>query len=159
MTRPLSVALAFAAIVVFAAGAGTTAADRNIGTWKLNVAKSRFDPDRKPKNQTLTIEEWGADGVKYTADGADADGRPTHVEFQAKYDGKFVTLTGSPDANALSIKRINANKFESTTQLNGKQMSFMSIVFSEDGKTRTLTQIGKNAVGHDVHNTIVYDKQ
>jgi hypothetical protein len=33
------------------------------------------------------------------------------------------------------------------------------IVVSKDGKTRTLTQTGKNANGQDVKNLAVYDKQ
>jgi hypothetical protein len=107
----------------------------------------------------LTIEGWGANGVSYTADGTDADGKATHFEFQATYDGQFVPVKGYRDANMLAFKRINPNKVESTTRLNGKQMSIMWIVASSDGRTLTLTQTGKNAAGQDVHNTFVYDKQ
>ena len=112
-----------------------------------------------PKSQTLKIEAWGTDGVKYTADGTDADGKPTHWEFQAKYDGKFVPFKGNPDADMISYKRIDANTVDATTQLNGKVMGKTHVVVSADGKTRTLTQTGKNAKGQDVHNTVVYEKQ
>lgn len=83
MTRRSSMALAFAAVVVCSFGVSLNAVDSNIGTWKLNLVKSTFNPDRKPKSQTLTIEGWGANGVSYTADGTDADGKATHFEFQA----------------------------------------------------------------------------
>ena len=33
------------------------------------------------------------------------------------------------------------------------------IVLSKDGRTRTVTQKGKDAKGQDFNNTIVYDKQ
>src|SRR5258705_13788504 len=85
------------------------AADSNIGTWKMNPAKSKFSPGPAPKSQTLKIEAWGPDGVKYTADGVDAEGKASHWEMQAKYDGKFVPFTGNPDADMLAYKRIDAN--------------------------------------------------
>jgi hypothetical protein len=144
---------------VLAMGISAIAADSNIGTWKMNAAKSKFAPGPAPKSQTLKIEAWGADGVKYTADGIDADGKPTHSEFQAKYDDKFVPFKGNPDADMLAYKRIDASIVEATTQLNGKVTGKTRIVVSADGKTRTLTQTGKNANGQDIHNTIVYDKQ
>ena len=97
--------------------------------------------------------------MKYAADGTDADGKPTHWEMQAKYDGKFVPFKGNPDADMLAYKRIDANTVEATTQLNGKVMGTSRVVVSADGKTRTLTQTGKNAKGQDIHNTIVYEKQ
>jgi len=159
MTRRSGIALAFAAVVVCSFGMSLNAADSNIGTWKLNLVKSTFNPDRKPKSQTLTIQEWGSDGVRYRADGTDADGQATYFEFQANYDGQFVPVKGYRDANMLAFKRVNPNKVESTTRLNGKQMSIMWIVVSADGRTLTLTQTGKNAAGQGVHNTFVYDKQ
>ena len=136
-----------------------SAADSNIGTWKLNLAKSKYDPGPAPKSQTLKIEAWGTDGVKYSSDGVDADGKPVHAEFQAKYDGKFVPFKGNPDADMLSYKRIDANTIESTTTLKGKPAAITRAVVSADGKTRTLTQTGKNAKGQDVHNVLVYEKQ
>ena len=159
MTRRVSVALAFAASMVFSFGAMAKAADNNIGTWKLNTVKSRFNPSRTPNSQTLKIEEWGADGVKYTADGVDADGRATHSEFQVRYDGKFVPVKGNPDANTLAFTRLASNTIESTMRLNGKQTSIMRIVVSSDGRMMTITQTGTNAAKQDVRNTIVYDRQ
>src|SRR5437870_2364867 len=106
MIRRLSIGVG---AFVLAFGAVVMAADSNIGTWKLNVAKSKFSPGPAPKSQTLKIEAWGTDGVKFTSDGIDADGKPTHAEFQAKYDGKFVPFKGNPDADMLAYKRIDAN--------------------------------------------------
>src|SRR5260221_7785840 len=159
MNRRSAVVLAIAASVVLALGAVTMAADNNIGTWKLNLAKSTYSPGPAPKSSTLKIEAWGADGVKYTNDGMDGDGKPTHWGFQAKYDGKDNPVTGNPDADMLAYKRIDANTLESTTKLKGKVMGTTTIVVSADGKTRTLTQTGKNAKGQDVKNLLVYEKQ
>jgi hypothetical protein len=159
MERRTSVTVVLAAMLALAMGAAAMAADSNVGTWKLNLAKSTFSPGPAPKSQTLMIEAWGEDGVKYAADGMDADGKPMHWEVQAKYDGKLYPFKGNPDADMLSYKRIDASTVESTTQLKGKPMLTTRIVVSKDGKTRTLTQTGKNAKGQDVKNLLVYDKQ
>jgi hypothetical protein len=159
MKRRSCVMLGFAAVVVLALSAVTIAADNNVGTWKLNVAKSTFSPGPAPKSQTLKIEAWGEDGVKYTADGVDADGKPTHWEFQAKYDGKFTPFKGNPDADMIAYKRIDANTVDATTQMMGKPTGHTKVVVSKDGKTRALTQTGKNAKGQDVNNVLVYEKQ
>jgi hypothetical protein len=159
MTRRFYSAFAVAVASMLVVGVAVMAADSNVGTWKLNLAKSTFDPGPAPKSQTLKIEAWGADGVKYTADGVDPDGKPSHWEFQAKYDEKFVPFKGNPDADMISYKRIDANTIESKTTLKGKPAATTKAVVSADGKTRTLTQTGKNAKGQDINNVVVYDKQ
>ena len=159
MARRFSTAFAAALVSVFVLGITVLAADSNIGTWKMNVAKSKFSPGPAPKSQTLKIEAWGPDGVKFTADGVDGDGKPSHWELQAKYDGKFVPFKGNPDADMLAYKRIDANTVEASTTLKGKPSGSTKIVVSADGKTRTLTQTGTNAKGETINNVIVYDKQ
>jgi len=150
------------ALVVISLVALTTvviAADNNVGTWKLNLAKSKYSPGPAPKSQTLKIEAWGDDGVRYTADGVGADGKPTHTEFEAKYDGKDYPFIGNPDADRLSYKRIDANTLEATTKLNGKGTIAAKAVVSADGKTRTVTQMGTNAQGQALNVTSVYERQ
>jgi len=160
MIRKTSVVFAAAFLVASAISVAAFSPDPNIGTWNLNVAKSKFSPGPAPKSQTLKIEAWGDDGVKYTSDGVDGDGKPTHTEFQGKYDGKFVAFKGNPEADMLAYARIDANHLDVLTQLKGKPTQMAGkIVVSADGKTRTLTQTGKNAKGEMVNNTIVYEKQ
>jgi hypothetical protein len=135
------------------------AADNNVGTWTLNLAKSNYSPGPAPKSQTLKIEAWGDDGVKYTSDGVGADSKNTHTEFQAKYDGKNYQFKGNPDADVLSYKRIDANTLEATLTLKGKNTTAVKVVVSADGKTRTVTQTGTNAQGQALNISSVYDKQ
>jgi hypothetical protein len=134
-------------------------ADNNVGTWKLNLAKSKYSPGPAPKSQTAKIETWGDDGVSYTADGTSADGKPTRAGFLAKYDGKDYPFKGNPDADTISYKRIDANTVEATTKLKGKIGITAKVTVSPDGKTRTVAQTGKDAQGRDVNNVLVYDKQ
>ena len=134
--------------------------DAVIGTWKLNVAKSKYDPGPAPKGSTLTFEVAG-DGIKTTAKGQDAAGNPTSTGYTAKYDGKDypVALLGTADFDTLSLRRIDASRAEGTRKKAGKVVQTYTRVVSPDGKTLTLTVDGTDAKGRKVHNVIVYDKQ
>ena len=155
-TRFFTLVIALTSVLAFAAVAF---ADNNVGTWKLNLAKSSFSPGPAPKSQTLKIEAWGDDGLKYSADGVGPDGKPTHAEFQAKFDGKDVPFKGNPDADTLAYKRIDANTLEATTKMKGKTTLTAKVVVSKDGKTRTVTQTGTDAQGRTTKNVLVYEKQ
>ena len=89
----------------------------------------------------------------------DGDGKPMHWEFQAKYDGKDNPFKGNPDADTIAYKRIDGNNVEATTKLKGKPTGTTKVVVSKDGKTRTLTQTGKNAKGQDINNVLVFERQ
>ena len=156
-TRGFTLVIALTSVLAF--GAVAFAADNNVGTWKLNVAKSSFSPGPAPKSQTLKIEAWGDDGLKYSADGVGPDGKPTHAEFQAKFDGKDVPFKGNPDSDTLAYKRIDANTLQATTKLKGKATITAKVVVSKDGKTRTVTQTGTDAQGRTVKSVFVYEKQ
>jgi len=153
------VTLALAAATIVSLGARTTADDTNIGTWALNVARSKYDPGPAPKSQTHKIEAWDDDGVKFTSDGMDAEGKPMHWELQAKYDGKFYEFKGNPNADMAAYKRIDANTVHMTTRLGGKQNASSMIAVSKDGTTRTVTQVGTNAKGQKINNVIVYERK
>jgi hypothetical protein len=72
----------------------------NIGTWKLNEAKSKLGPGA-PKDHTVVYEAVD-DSVRVTTDGVDKDGKPTHSEWTGKFDGKDYPVTGDPSSDARS---------------------------------------------------------
>jgi len=159
--QPLFRALAFGATLTLGVpvmSLSAQAADPTTGTWELNVAKSKFSPGPAPKSLTRTFEASGTD-VKYTAKGIDAEGKPTLVEFTAKYDGKDYPVTGSQDFDAISLKQVDAVTSVATLKKGGKMVQTSTRVVSKDGKTLTLTIKGKNAKGQAVDNLMVFDKQ
>ena len=140
-------------------------ADTFSGTWKLNVAKSKYSPGPPPKSNTQKIEAVEG-GIKVVADGENAEGKKTHNEYTAKFDGKdypeHPMLDGKPNPNApdsISLKKIDDYTFEATTKQKGKVLTVTKNVVSKDGKTRTATTTGKNAQGQTVNNTAVWEKQ
>jgi hypothetical protein len=151
--------------VVALTATAVMAADNFSGTWKLNVAKSKYSPDPAPKGSTTRLEAT-ADGLKIVADGMNWEGKKTHTEYTAKFDGKDypdkVLLDGTTDPNGadmVSARRIDDFTFETTTKLKGKTLAVTKNVISQDGKTRTQTVTGMNAQGKPVSNTIVYERQ
>jgi hypothetical protein len=151
-TKPilLTLALCFVAALSFASNS-------NMGTWKLNEAKSKFPPGA-PKNTTVVYEAAG-DNIKVTVDGVDADGKPTHNEWTGKFDGKDYPLTGDPNADTRSYKKINGNTTELTNKKAGKIVAKGKIVISADGKSRTVTVSATDPKGKKVTYTALYDKQ
>jgi hypothetical protein len=145
------------AVIVPIANLSGQATDPAAGTWELNLEKSKFSPGPPPKSLTRTYEVTRA-GVKYTAKGIDADGKPTLVQFTAKYDGKDYPVTGSPDFDAISLKRIDAFKSEATLKKAGKVVQTITRVVSQDSETLTLTVKGTNAKGQTVNDVLVFDK-
>jgi len=131
--------------------------DANIGTWKLNEAKSKIGPGA-PKNNMVVYEAAG-DSVKVTVDGTDSDGKAIHNEWTGKYDGKDYPVTGDPNSDARSLKRIDDHTLGLSVKKGDKVTTTGRIVVSADGKTRTVTTTGTDAKGKKVSSTAVYDKQ
>jgi hypothetical protein len=134
------------------------ASDARIGTWKLNVEKSKYSPGPAPKSETLKIEAAG-EGEKATTEGVNAAGTATKTEYTAKYDGKDYPLTGSQNVDTVSLKRIDARTIERTNKKGEKVVTTVTQVLSPDGKTMTSTVKGTNAQGQVVDNVVVWEKQ
>jgi hypothetical protein len=132
--------------------------DPRIGTWKLNVAKSKYSPGPPPQSQTLKVEASGK-GEKVTSEVVNADGTNTTTQYTANFDGKDSPLTGSPIADMVSLKRIDARTTERTDKKGGTVAQTIKRVVSADGKTMNVTVKGKNAQGQEVSNVVVFEKQ
>ena len=144
-------------VVCFVGVAAALAADANVGTWKLNSAKSKFTPGT-PKNDTVIVEVAG-DNMKITVDGTDGDGKPAHNVWTGKYDGKDYSVTGDPASDMRSYTTVNARTLTLALKKGGKVTTTGRIVLSADGKSRTVTITGTDPQGKKVASTAVYDKQ
>lgn len=145
----LGVAVCLAAVAV------SFASNPNMGTWKLNEAKSKFPP-MAPKSTTVVYEAAG-DNLIVIVDGVDGMGKPTHNEWTGKFDGKDYPLTGGPMADTRSYNKVD----DRTTELkkDGKVTATGRIVISANGKSRTVTVSAADPSGKQVTYMSVYDKQ
>jgi hypothetical protein len=131
----------------------------NIGTWKLNLAKSTYSPGTAPKSATFTNVVAGA-GVKTTADSVAADGTVFHYEYTVVYDGKDNPITGnSLNGDVAAGTRIDANTVRFIYKKDGKVTITQTSVASSDGKTYTITAKGTNTLGQTINTVAVYDRQ
>jgi hypothetical protein len=134
-----------------------SAQNPNLGTWKLNEAKSKLIAGM-PKNLTVVYAAVG-DSIKGTIDGVDGQGKPTHSEWTGKFDGKDYPVTGDPSSDSRAVKQIDDHNYELTVKKGGKVTMTGKAVVAADGKSRTVTVSGTDAAGKKVTATSVYDKQ
>jgi hypothetical protein len=144
-------ALFTAAVVCFAAD------DVNMGTWKLNEGKSKLAAGAT-KNNTVVYTAAG-DSVKVTIDGVDGSGKPIHNEWTGKFDGKDYPVTGDATSDVRSYKKVNAHTLEFAAKKGGKISISGRIAVAADGKSRTVTASGMDAMGMKQSSIAVYDKQ
>jgi hypothetical protein len=147
----LTVALCFAGTAL------SFAQNPQMGTWKLDEAKSKI-PAGFMKNTTVIYANEG-DKVKVTTDGTDKDGKPLHTEWTGKFDGKEYPLTGDPTADSRSYKMVDEHTLELTSTKGGKVTTSGRIVVSADGKKRTLHLTGTDSSGKKMTGVTMYDKQ
>jgi hypothetical protein len=134
------------------------AADNSLGTWKLDMAKSKFSP-AAPVKSLSSVREAADGGLKVTTTGEQADGTAINASYTAKYDGNETPVTGAP-YDTISIKQVNANTLTFTQKKkDGKYSVTGRSVVSKDGKTMTSTIKGTNADGKAYSATMVWDKQ
>ena len=149
-------AVIFAMVVIPLALWGT---DRQAGTWKMNIEKSKFASDMpSPKGETVVIEEQEG-GLKVVSNGLNAEGKPTHFEYSVKYDGKDYPVKGSPVVDTVSARKIDDSTIETIRKKNGNVVTTNTSVISKDGKIRTNVFHGMNAKGEARTWTAIFDKE
>lgn len=135
-------------------------ADNTIGTWKLNVEKSKYTGAPMPVKSLTLTREASDGGVKQTTTGEQTDGTAINASYTAKYDGKDVQVTGNAPYDTIAIKQVNANTLtDARKKTGGKYQGTSRIVVANGGKTMTSTTKGTNADGKEFTSVFVFDKQ
>ena len=135
------------------------ATDPWLGTWKLNVAKSKFDPGLPAKSSSHTIEMVG-DQQKFTTEWLWATGEKEKGTWIGKPDGKDYPLQNGPNAGATrAVRVLSPTVQEHVWKVNGKVSLTARRVLSKDGKIITGTVKGTTAQGKSFTNTYVFEKQ
>jgi hypothetical protein len=149
---PLSLRL----ILLFGAALVLAAQSEHItpftGTWKLNLAKSKFHPGPPFKSFTITFTP---DGTRHL-DLFGADGQ-TLKALLPWSDGKEVPVAGMENATATS--KIQVRTFHDIWKQNGKVIEDVHGVVSPDGKTLKTTVHATDKQGRPYHNELTFDRQ
>ena len=147
------IALAITTVTAFAA-------DNTLGTWKLDVAKSKYTPGPMPIKSLTVTREASDGGVKQTTKGERSDGTMVDANYTAKYDGKEVHVSGNSQYDTIAIKQVNANTLtDERKKTSGPYKATARTVVSDGGKTMTTTTKGTNADGKEFTQVLVLEKQ
>jgi hypothetical protein len=151
--------VALGLVILLAGTALAQPGSSNLGTWKLNLAKSTFAPGTAPKSAIFTNVVAGP-GIKSTSDTVRADGTAAHSENTEVYDGKERPISGnSLNGDTVAGTRVDANTLKFVYKKNGKVTVTSTNVASSDGKTYTVTAKGTNTLGQTVNTVAIYDRQ
>jgi len=134
------------------------APDPAVGTWELNLTKSKFNPGPAPKSMTRVYANT-AEGTTLTATGAAADGTPISIHATYKYDGKDYPYSGSPNYDAISLKRVNGVTVKSTLKKGGKAVGTSTRSIAGHGKVMIITARFVDTKGVKQQNVQVFDKK
>jgi hypothetical protein len=126
--------------------------DRGLGVWRFLPAESTYESAPAPKESK---RQWLADGewVRFLHDGINAQGKPFHTEFKAKYDGKSYPFIGGTLYDAVSLKLVNPSKVEQTFTMKGTVTVRATRTISPDGKRMTIISLGDK-----FKNTLIYER-
>lgn len=125
------------------------------GTWKMNPAKSRFNPGPPFRSFTLTFTPDGTRKLDLV--------RANSESFLASLpwsDGKEVSVvTAQPSTNLNAVSKIRGRSFHDTWKENGKIIEKVHGVLSPDGVTLIITIDGTDSQDRPFHNRLQFDKQ
>ena len=154
----------FALLVATAVVAGTLMAQTKkpsfAGTWKLNVAKSKYEGTQAPKSLTRTVTAEGQ-GLKYSFEGEAGDGSKISYGFTTNLDGKDSAITGvgmPAGADAVALERPSAHHISGVLKKGGAKIGSVTTAISPDGKTVTVNTKAK-IDGKEVKTEQLYEKQ
>jgi len=156
----MKLVVAFAAAVVLAAlASGLLLAQSNpfIGTWKLNLAKSK-DPGAFPKEETLQVQLVGGQR-QVTIKGTSTNGAPISFKYEVPDKGGAGRVLAGGPYDAVSGTRIDDSTREVSYMIRGKGVLQLRSAVSKDGHTMSLTVQGTDGHGKTFSGLAVFDKQ
>ena len=150
-------AMAFALLMVV----DTLQAQSNplVGTWKTNLAKSKFVLGGQGIQQTVRYDAAPGGAIKYTSDRVNADGTTSRNEFTAFLNGSTSPYHGVSGRDAIKIRKIDARTYQVAYMNGGQVVQINYWTVSPDGKTLTTVSTGVASDNTVYSRVVVADKQ
>jgi len=126
-----------------------------IGTWQLNVTKSKYSPGPPLRSETRVYARQ-ADGVHGVVTRVHMDGRMEKFEYVANFGNDHV-VTGIPEYDRVTLRRVDELTSDAVLSHAGMVFGVGRRTIAPDGRTMTITFDRKNAET-PVHNVASYDK-
>jgi hypothetical protein len=138
------------------AQSAATEQDPLLGSWQLDVAKSRYVPGPPPRSETRTYVR-DKDGMKGTIRRQRDDGREEVIEYRADFDREYPVM-GTEAYDTIRLRRIDAHTADAVLSHGGRVFGTARRVVSEDGRTLTIA-FRQEDRGVLENNTAVYRKK
>ena len=141
------------------------AADPFVGTWRLNIDRSKFTPGA-PRFILATIQiDLTSTGLKSTAATADGQGISSDFTFNCQLDGTpckvtpaTVPMRSESAVDTITLKRVDPNIIVATGTKSGKPVYSDRRVVSADGKTMTVVRDGTTPTGKQYRSTFLLER-
>ena len=134
--------------------------DPFVGTWKLDVDNSTFDPGPPPISRTMTILAVD-NGITHQIDSmiplSGMTKTAVNFSYTAKFDGADAPVMGSSNLETVSIKRVDARTIDRTGKTRGMVTETCTMKVSPDGKRLTMAIKGSGEFAYS--STQVFDRQ
>jgi len=129
-----------------------------IGTWKINMAKSKFNPGSPPSTTSMNVyKPFGNNGI--TNDRTNSDGKGNTANFAMNFDGKDYPYKGSLDRDTVSGKQLSPTLFVMAFKRKGETIQINYMLVSDDGKSYTNYSMITDSKKIVDQRAIVYDRQ
>lgn len=133
--------------------------DPLVGTWSLNIARSKFRPGLPPSSMTMTYEQLDSGQLHAVSTVVLRDGTTSTNEYTASYDGKDYPISGVAQVETVSMRQIDTLTSERIDKRAGHRVqSYMRQVYA-DGHTMIVTQKGADAAGSLVDHVMIFEKK
>jgi hypothetical protein len=135
------------------------AVDPAVGSWTLDVAKSKLDPNEPALKSSVRTYTATQDGLSVSIHSVDADGAAHDTSSTFTYDGKPHPVSGTTSYDSIVVTRVGANESKTKLIKSGKTVGHLTRMVSKDGKTMTVTVDETNSKGAKIHEVTVYERQ
>ncbi|WP_260741393.1 hypothetical protein [Tunturiibacter lichenicola] len=138
----------------------TFAANRTVGIYRLNIARSSYTPAPNPVQDLTVTRELSDGGVTQTTDGTLTGNEPFHATYTTRGDGAQVHVTGNAPFNIIAVKQVSPTITTDERMNSGNLYRAIGrSVFTHHGSRMTVTIRGVNGAGTKFTQILVFDRQ
>jgi hypothetical protein len=131
-------------------------ADAFLGTWRLDLSRSKYSPGPAPRSETR-IYARDETGMTGRIERHYADGRREIIDYRADSDHDS-PVSGTQAYDAVRFRQIDARTTEAVLSHAGRVFGTARRSISENGQTLTIT-FRRIEPGDMVYNVAVYHKE
>jgi len=131
------------------------------GTWKANMAKSKYEPGPGPKESMRRHEDRGNGFWLIETDGVNPQGQKTHGSYIYKPDGKQYPVAGrnQTTVNTIALTIVDPYSVNFTQYADGKAVATGKRTVGKDGKSMVIETKGTTPQGQPASSYVVWEKQ